>query len=239
MRRLSAPDILKVWEEGQGEHHLDRALTFLLAAFPDTTRDKLAELSIGQRDAYLLRLREMTFGNKLRCFAQCPGCKERLEFEMKTTDIRALPDEKNQEFEIDDFNVKYRMPNSLDLAAIAGCNDAETARSMLGQRCVQAMRDGVEVDFGELPALAKEKLAAHMAEQEPTSDVVLSLNCPACGHQWQTVFDIVSFFWAELNVEARRLLYDVHVLALAYGWRESDILSMSDTRRQFYLGMVP
>jgi hypothetical protein len=28
------------------------------------------------------------------------------------------------------------------------------------------------------------------------------------------------------------------VIAQAYGWRESDILSMSDIRRQFYIGMV-
>jgi hypothetical protein len=77
-----------------------------------------------------------------------------------------------------------------------------------------------------------------MAEQDPLAEVLLDLHCPECGHQWQMVFDIVSYFWSELSVRARRLLYDVHALAQAYGWRESDILSMSDTRRQFYLGMV-
>jgi hypothetical protein len=52
------------------------------------------------------------------------------------------------------------------------------------------------------------------------------------------VFDIISFFWTELDSLARRLLQDVHVLAKAYSWREADILSMSATRRQFYLEMV-
>ncbi len=242
MRPLFAPDILKVWEQGQAQHQLDKALTLLFAAFPDATRDKLAALSIGQRDAYLLTLRELTFGPKLNCFAECPACKEQLEFAMRTADIRllSLPGEKKQELEIDEALVlRYRMPNSLDLAAVAGCGDADTARDLLIQRCVvQVIRDSAPIDYNELPAEAKEKLAAHMAEQEPQADVMLDLHCPACGHQWQTIFDIVSFFWAELNAEARRLLYDVHALALAYGWRESDILSMSDTRRQFYLGMV-
>ncbi len=241
MRPLFAPDLLRVWEQGQAEHLLDKALTLLHAAFPDTARNKLAELSIGQRDTYMLKLRELTFGSKLNCFAECPACKERLEFVIKTEDILLLSEsgEKKYELEIDETLVHYRMPNSLDLAAIAECGDVDTARNQLVQRCVvQVIRDGDKVDWSELPAPVKAELVAHMAEQEPQADVILDLRCPACDHKWQTVFDIVSYFWAEINAEARRLLYDIHVLALAYGWRESDILSMSDTRRQFYLGMV-
>ena len=241
MRPLFAPDILRVWEQGQAEHPLDRALTLLHAAFPDTPRDKLAQLTIGQRDAYLLTLRELTFGSKLNCFAECPACKERLEFVITTSDILLLSEagEKNHELEIGEALVQYRMPNSLDLAAVARCGDVDAACNLLVQRCVlQVIRDGISVDWSELPSLAKAKLAEHMAEQDPQADITLDLHCPACDHQWQTVFDIVSYFWAELNMEARRLLYDVHTLALAYGWSESDILSMSYTRRQYYLGMV-
>ena len=241
MRPLFAPDILKVWEQGHAEHPLDRALTLLHAAFPDTPRDKLAELSIGQRDAYLMKLRELTFGSKLSCFAECPGCKERLEFVVSTSDILLFPEasEKNYELEIGEALVQYRMPNSLDLAAVARCGDIDAARNILVQNCVlQVIRDSASVDWSELPALSEEKLEEHMAEQEPQADVILDLHCPACDHQWQSVFDIGSYFWAELNTKARRLLYNVHTLALAYGWSESDILSMSDTRRQYYLGLV-
>ncbi|HEX2975204.1 MAG TPA: hypothetical protein VHO68_04640 [Bacteroidales bacterium] len=145
----------------------------------------------------------------------------------------------NHELEIGKALVQYRMPNSLDLVAVAKCRDVDTASNLLVQRCVlQVISDSTPVDWNELPALAKTKLAEHMAEQDPQADIILDLHCPACDHQWQTVFDIVSYFWAELNTEARRLLYDVHTLALAYGWSESDILSMSYTRRQYYLGMV-
>ena len=35
-----------------------------------------------------------------------------------------------------------------------------------------------------------------------------------------------------------RLLRQVHTLAMAYGWREIDILSMSALRRQVYLEML-
>jgi hypothetical protein len=241
MHPLLAPDILKVWEQGQTEHSLDKALTLLHAVFPATTRDKLAELSIGQRDSHLLALRQLTFGSRLNCFAECPACKEHLEFATRAEDIRLLsePCEKEYELEIGGTLVKYRMPNSLDLAVIAECRDINTASDLLVKRCIlRSVRDGVQVDWSELPSVAKAELAEHMSEQEPQADVILDLHCPACNHQWQTIFDIVSYFWAELNAEARKLLYDIHVLAMAYGWSESDILSMSNTRRQFYLGMV-
>ena len=52
------------------------------------------------------------------------------------------------------------------------------------------------------------------------------------------MFDIVSFFWAEIDAWARRVLREVNVLARAYGWRESDILALSPVRRQIYLSMV-
>ncbi len=50
MRALTGQEILYIWDSGQGQHSLDRALTMLLVAFPETTRDTLALLSIGQRD---------------------------------------------------------------------------------------------------------------------------------------------------------------------------------------------
>lgn len=241
MRPLLAPDILRVWEEGQAEYLVDKALTLLHASFPDTTRHKLAELSIGQRDSYLLKLRETTFGSKLNCFAECPACKEQLEFVVDTADI-FLPSEsgeKMHEFEIDEVLVQYRMPNSLDLAAVAQCRDVDTASDLLLQRCiVHVIHNDDMIDGKELPPLVRSKLVEHMAEQDPQADIMLDLHCPACDHTWKTVFDIVSYFWTEIDSEAIRLLYDVHMLALAYGWRESDILSMSNIRRQFYLGMV-
>jgi hypothetical protein len=61
------------------------------------------------------------------------------------------------------------------------------------------------------------------------------LTCAACGHRWSALFDIVAFFWTELCVRAERLLVEVHTMARAYGWREADILAMSEARRHCYL----
>ena len=77
-----------------------------------------------------------------------------------------------------------------------------------------------------------------MSEADPQADLEIDLACPACDHCWQASFDIESFFWSELSAWAKRLLGDVHILASAYGWRETDILNLPPQRRRVYLDLV-
>ncbi|AFZ12025.1 hypothetical protein Cri9333_1116 [Crinalium epipsammum PCC 9333] len=243
MRPLSADRILQIWEIGQSQHPIDRALTLLTFACPDRTAQELASLSIGQRDAYLLTLREMTFGSKINGFAECPQCSEQLEFAMNVGDIRIVelvePQAQQYSLVAEEFELQFRLPNSWDLAAIVGYQDVGAANLQLIERCLlQVSRDGVAVNYSELSASAIAQLASQMLECDPQAEILFDLNCPACNHSWQVLFDIVVFFWKELSVEAKRLLREVHQLARFYGWRETDILSMSAMRRQFYLDMV-
>jgi len=243
MRPLTAQDILRVCEAGEGRHAIDKALVLLAVACPESTREEIAALSVGQRDALLLTLRESTFGAGLAGFAECPRCAERLEFSLSVTDILTSPvsDQEPGRLELasDGVVVRFRLPNSWDLAAIAGCEGDGEARRLLLERCVlDAVREGTPVAVGELPSEIVTLLASRMAESDPQANVSLDLGCPACGHPWQAIFDIVSFLWAEVAAQARHILREVHVLARAYGWREADVLAMSARRRQFYLDMV-
>jgi hypothetical protein len=246
MHSLSAFDIVQIWEIGQGQHPLDRALTLLSFAVPELTWDDLASLAIGQRDHYLLTLRELTLGSRMDGFAQCPQCQELLEFDLNVRDVRV----RGSGFEVgaiaptykltvEGVEVEFRLPTSRDLAAIVHCRDLAAARLQLAQRCtVQVSQNGVAVAIEHLPAAVLTQLGDRMVEFDPQAEVLLDLSCPACHHSWQVLFDIVSFFWAELNVQAKRLLREVHTLARFYGWREADILAMSAMRRQCYLDMV-
>ena len=243
MRPLSAHDLLRIWEMGEDQHPLDRALTLLAVACPELTWDELAALSVGQRDVRLLTLREQTSGPRLNGFAECPRCAERLEFDVAVADLRvaAEPDagEEARELVFDGLALRFRLPNSRDLAAVLDCQDPAAARNLLVQRCVlEASHDGVPVAGNELPAEAISRLARQMAECDPQAEMLLDLHCPACEYGWQALFDIVAFFWAELAAQAKRLLREVHTLARAYGWRETDILNMSARRRQFYLELA-
>jgi len=245
MPPVSAHDLLRAWEVGEDQHPIDRALTLLSVACPELTWDELAALSVGQRDARLLTLRERIFGPRLNASAECPRCADRLEFAVAVADLReGMESDEGKEPQEDlatngDLVLRFRLPNSRDLAAVLSCRDSAEARNLLALRCVlRATRDGAPADVDELPAEAIAELARRMAERDPQAEVLLDFRCPMCKHEWRAPFDIVAFFWTEMATQAKRLLREVHTLARAYGWREADILEMSARRRQIYLEMV-
>lgn len=254
MRPLSASDILKVWEQGEEMSAIDRALTMLATACPEHARAELAALSIGQRDAWLRELRELTLGSRLEGFTVCGQCQEQLVFTLDIASLRshssAPSSDEEFEFEMDGRALLFRLPNSRDLAAVAVCEDVAVARRLLAERCVlQPSRNGVgrtsvcsPAEQTEVrPTLSEEtitRLAERIGEYAPDSETPLDFTCPSCGHQWRAFFDIAAFFWAEIAAQARRLRREVHLLASAYGWREADILAMSARRRQAYLEMI-
>ena len=244
MRPLSAADLLSAWERGLGRSPVERALTLLCAAWPETAPEELARLSIGRRDAVLLTLRAWSFGEAIAGVAACPACAELLEVACSVADLRTeVADESPGELSaiVDEFEVRFRLPDSCDLAVVATAPDLAVARRRLFERCVVAVqRDGVPAGAGaaQVPEAVVEAVATRMGEADPQADVRLALRCPACAHQWEEVFDIVSFFWNELEAWAYRLLHDVHTLASAYGWGEAEILAMSAWRRQAYLELI-
>jgi hypothetical protein len=101
-----------------------------------------------------------------------------------------------------------------------------------------ARKDGKAIAASDLPPDIRGAIMDRMEHEEPLANITLDAACPACGHRWRIVFDIVSFFWTEINAWAIRLMREVHLLASAYGWRERDILAMGARRRQRYLEMV-
>jgi hypothetical protein len=253
MRGLTAAELLAAWEQGVGQPPFRRALVLLAAARPDCSIEQLARLSIGQRDARLLELRERTFGSRLVSVAPCADCGEQLEFTFEANEIRAAPpvDSTPQpsavegagpqalSLSLNGYDISFRLPASTDLEAIAEIAEPAAAQRVVLRRCIEAATfDGAAVSFSDLPADLLAVVAARMEEADPQANVQLNLTCVRCGKQWQAVFDIESFLWAELTRWAERLLLDVHQLARAYGWREADILAMSPHRRRFYLDLL-
>ncbi|UCE20163.1 MAG: phage baseplate protein [Gemmatimonadota bacterium] len=242
MRSLSVSELLSVWENGHTHRPIERALTLLAAACPDISRDSLSSMSIGQRDAQLLKLREMIFGSKIVSMAICPECQERLEITFNVTDIlieSAAGEAAVFSFETDGYNVRFRLPNSLDLYGVLDPTEIDQARQMLFERCVvKTSEHGKEISANELPPRIMQAVIKHMAQVDPQADVRVALICSACGHKWNAFFDIVSFFWSEVSALTKRLLREVHILASTYGWCENDILTLSPVRRQIYMDLI-
>jgi hypothetical protein len=205
----------------------------------------LARLTVGQRDALLMRLRERTFGRAIAGFAQCPRCDTRLQFTLDLDDYdvegalaRRLPPE--EVLRLEGWELRFRLPTGRDLAAAARQPDEAGARRVLLERCVMgARREGEPVPPGELPEEVVAVVGARMEELDPLAWLSLAIDCARCGHQWLVLFDVAALLWSEIAGTAERLLGEVRALALAYGWSESEILAMSSARRRFYLQQVP
>lgn len=250
MRALSASDLLEIWEHGRGKTPIEQALAILGFAFTHIPAADLQRLTIGQRDARLLHLRELTFGSQLKGLADCPACHDRLELSFDARDVHGqtalLPDAETIEpintetsFSAGGYDLTFRLPTSVDLMTLAAQTDVTQASQQLLEACVISIRKaGETADAGNLPREVLSVLMEKMGQADPLANLTLNVTCPACGHTWQSMFDIASYFWSEIDAWAVRLMREVHVLASAYGWREADILSMSAWRRQRYLEII-
>lgn len=242
MRPLTPTELLQIWERDAGRPPLQRALDLLAAACPELSVDELARLSIGRRDACLLTLRAWAFGPQLACLATCPACGQRLELDLDAAALLAAAPEAHAaplELRVADAIVLVRPPDSFDLAAIDGCVDLDAARDLLLARCVAVVtQNGTPTPLSDAPEAVIAAAEQALDEADPLANVELALNCPACGHAWPAAFDIVTFFWTEIDAWVHQILREIHVLAAAYGWREADILAMGPQRRQIYLELA-
>jgi len=241
MRQPQAIELLDAWERGLAESPPARALT-LLSASTGAERDRLARLSLGERDRLLLSLREHLFGPHLDALAECPSCGESLEMSFAVADVsveREGPAADTLSLNAGGYEIVFRGLTSFDLLAVAHAPDAKSARrSLFARSLLSARRGGEEVAADLLPDEVVGRVAAAMAETDPQADVELALECPGCGHAWGAPLDIGSFVWGEIDAWALRTFSEVNALARAYGWGEREILSMSPWRRQLYLTMV-
>lgn len=244
MRVLSASELLAIWEHGLGQWSAERALGLLIAVDQEQSTEAIAELSIGERDSRLLQVRQVLFGPRITSTTLCTRCSERLEWESDVAEL-CVNEGKTSTTELcvesETYRLKFRLPNSRDLAAVSkdeeGINDR---RTQLLERCLleASTSEGEPLRIEQLPETAVQAMVQEMDRADPQSNLQINLTCPACGHRWEALFDIVSFLWAEINNWAERTLRTVHLLARAYGWREADILALSPTRRQIYLEMA-
>lgn len=244
MRNLNAIEMLSIWEQGLNQPLLQKSLILLVAVFPETHPETLSTLTIGQRDRRLLLLRERLFGQQLLTTAVCPECSERIEWKSCITDCLMPCDEEYEtsaenEFEIEDYFFRFRLPNSLDLAAVIDCENTQQAQQRLLSRCVlQTKHSGSNCSVDQIPKPIIKKLNQQLEKLDPQAEIRINLSCPECSYHWDVLFDIASFLWTEINEWAEHMLQTVHKLAQAYGWSEREVLNLSPVRRQLYWGML-
>ncbi|MBP6900210.1 MAG: hypothetical protein KBC73_08990 [Burkholderiaceae bacterium] len=236
MTPLSDIDLVALATGCEAGPPVDAALRALALAWPDVPPARWPALDAGRRDALLLQLRRRHFGDWLHAESVCPACGERLEFELSATAlIGAQPavdpahDGPPLAVRLQGQSRQLRRPSTADLLAARDATD-------LARRCA------LEAPAGDLawcsdPAWLQ-AFGEALAADAPLADAQLALVCPACSSSWEETLDAAVFLVQDLQAAGRRLLDEVHVLALAYHWSERDILALPAERRRHYLGRL-
>jgi hypothetical protein len=239
---MAAPSpsaLLALWEQCLPLSPVARAVALLEFAKPAVPA---TALPLGSLDRELLRLRAVTFGGELTGLASCPRCGETVEVATDAdTIIGAVPDNPAEALELTveqgGYRIRFRLPTSEDLLVLDAV-PADPERVLLA-RCLRwADHSGSPVPAAELPDDIVDAIGASMSEHDPLADIELACSCPGCGYGWAAPLDVPAFLWAEIADLATRVLYEVHVLASGYGWREADILALSPARRHAYLELM-
>lgn len=209
------------------------------------------DLSMGDREALLLHVRRMTFGDGMDCVLSCPACGSRMDFQLNTEALIVAAAEHarqqhEEEFPVDglSFQVSFHVPTGGDVQdalGSAGGVPHEAVRSLV-TRCVESVHrqseTREEVPAAGWPPDLIAQVSARLAELDPQAEIKLQLQCPACTHKFAAFFDTADFFFRELRERERQLYEEVHQLALFYHWSEADILRMTPRRRKLYIDLL-
>ena len=216
--------------------------------------------SLGARNAALLSLRARLFGRTQALRCTCVHCGGTNEF---SVDCDALAGSLVPPAGADGLHalktagyvVEFRAPTSAMLNHCVMLNhgvipseakdvgpgsSGDLFADALVSSCVIHCRDstGTECSPAALPDEVIEALGNALEHIEPGASVEFDVVCADCGGQWSAPMDCADVVWSEIQARAERLMLDIDVLARAYGWREDDVLALSDTRRAAYLQLA-
>lgn len=204
--------------------------------------DAIRALTIGDREAMLLHLHGLLFGDAIRCVFTCPreACGEKLEITLHVRELLrpATPDARAEhELAIDDGaetprRICFRLPTGADQeeAALLAHADFGAALEGILKRCV--------LSDGPITASLAACVSERMAQLDPQGDMTLRTECPACGGEFRARFDAAEFLRQELRDGTRNLLHEFHLLAFHYHWSADDILRMNTRTRRRYLQVL-
>ncbi len=232
MSCLSAAELLNLWERAYGLSPGRRAIEIVRAGFPQYEWTDIAHWPIGFRDRQIARLRAIHFGLTVPSVTNCPGCHAAVEFSVELDHCFQL-----QATEFDTPLLSALPDNILGVRPLTTADVLEHLESAgreeeLVRRCLTLVDDAL------LPSEDLSSLAGRLESLDPEARIEFALQCPECGREWSSLFDIVSVFWIELNTWARRMMQEIHQLATRYGWSEEEILRISPWRRAIYLSMT-
>jgi len=198
----------------------------------------VVQMPAADRDLLLAAVYVDTYGPGIASTVTCRRCGEPFDVRFSLPDmVRAVDDERAITdaaersdppglVRTSDGRV-FRVPTGVDELGVAGL-DADAAVSTLLQRCA------VEGD----PTADPERVERAMRQLAPLLDREIEIGCPECGASQQVRFELQGYLLRALLQERAVRTREIHRLALAYGWRLDEILSLPRRTRQRYAALV-
>ena len=220
-------------------------------------------LLVADRQYLLLKLRQLTFGDRVRGRASCPwpDCGEGVDVDFSLADVpvrgleepaaeltmRLSPEASTAVAESPrdarGLEVRFRLPNGGDEERLAGLvedNEAEALSALL-ERCVLALDGNSSPEADRISALsprARAEIEAEMEARAPCLGLEMAARCPACERRFTLPFALRDFFFGELATGLDLLYREVHYLAYHYHWSEGEILEMPRDKRRAYIDVL-
>ena len=213
---------------------LDRLLTDA----PGTTvgPGKAADLAVCDCDRLFASIYLDCFGERIEGRTACADCREFFDFSFflaemmgrlaETTAAEVSGPDREGIFTLAN-GCRFRLPTAGDQRQLAGLDPSDAAAALLS-RCI------VE---GE-PSEDAESLQTTMEQVGPLLDLDLDAICPRCGARQTVRFDIQSYLFRALAYERQFLNYEVHCIAMAYGWGYQEVLSLNREDRRTFVGLI-
>lgn len=203
-------------------------------------------LCVGDREALMLQVRQLTLGDRLDCVTACPACAQRLDLDLRVSEL-LVPAYPHHAIRYDTTlsgpdgacHVRFRLVTGEDQETVAATarHDVPAAAATLLRRCVLGVsRNGdPELPVADWPPDLETQLSERINELDAQAEMRLDLRCPECEQAFQAGLDAAACFRRELSGRARDWYQEVHLLAYHYQWSEASILALPPTRRRRYV----
>lgn len=226
---------LAMWQAGTGDKPrlgcIDRLIDCCVALGAPA-----ASLSVADRQYVLAALASRLGHDQFWISSQCRDCESRFDARVDLSKLPAKPAGATYPFAtatIAAGSARLRVPTGRDQAAIADITDTFEAIAALARHCIVS-NDVSLADDPERLADDIEAIDAALQEVAPEVATSVSTECPDCGYENTTPFDIAALLISRLD----NPLEDVHEIASIYHWSETEILSLPRQRRQDYLDLI-
>ena len=217
-------------------------------------------LLVADRQYLLLKLREVTFGDRVSASILCPwpDCGKRVSIAFSVADIPFVESQEKGplfkrtmspeaappgEDSLMSREIIFRLPSGEDqevVSPLLSQNEAMALTTLLS-RCVIQIGDmdhpGPEA-MANLPSLTRMEIERHMESTAPKIQMEMDAGCPECGRQFIIPFDPQAIFFGDLRISKDLLLREIHYLAFHYHWSEREIMEMTREKRRGYIEVL-